>query len=790
MRQPSAKNTNNNFRPPLSGGGSRFGGRKKKAFDPSKQAVFIQSLRKAGEEFNEEGAFVRTRFTNDEGFVIGTFLVDGTKEEIVIKGTFPNFGLGLRYKVTGEVVIDPTWGIQVKSKQAVPLAITGKSETLAFLSSGAIKGIGPSIAMKIYDKFGGETIEVLEKHPERLLEVPGIGKAKIDKIRDSAKAVLADREAIAFFSSHGISLKTTERLIKEYGTGNKAVKTVQSNPYLLCRVKGFAFTRADEMARRIGIAENDPNRLEAAVVAMLRYAASSSGSTIIPGQTLISSTIEKIGYQGSPEDIERAAERLVKAKRIIKTDKGVQLLYLWKDEKIIAQAAHNAVATRNIAAPTDVKQAITAQAQANSVAISLTDQQEAAVRNAFSHPLSILTGGAGVGKTSVCEMVVKVALSLDIPLCLVSPTGRAAKRLSAVCGQKAYTVHRALSIAMSKANDDDYFAEDESCLRASKGEAGEVFDSARLVIADEASMMDTEMAAIVMKASAGKNLVLVGDPNQLPSVGPGRVLGDLIEFFDVPCVQLTKVFRQAQDSPVVKAATQVEKGKSPCYEEGVVFYEASNQEVPGVIIEKILPELAAEGVSLDDVMVMAPMKKTPFAGVDELNVALRPVMNPRYRSCCDPKDEWKLQAGDIVSQKKNNYDVNVFNGDVGRVFAIKAGGDVEVDFADSDDFTVYEPNEISENLMLAYASTVHRQQGSQAHTAIVVATDSHFVMLSRNLLYTAITRAEKKIYLVGSKKAFATAARNAKEQKRTSGLQNVVKNGSFDGEHGETLFDC
>lgn len=739
---------------------------------------------RAGDDFDAEGSFHTCRYQNDEGFVIGSFF-PRRGESIVCKGIVPGFVLGAPYHVTGTVVDDRVWGMQVKIKGAAPVVPTGDEEIVAFLGSGLIPGVGPSTAKRIQKKFGDDTLRILQEEPERLIEVSGIGKKTLPKIVETIPKVLSDRETIGYFAKFGISTRTINTLIREYGSGAKDI--VNENPYVLCKVRGFAFTRADSIAQKLGVSPTDPNRIYAGLIASLRWSCQSQGNTMLPREDLVALAEEKLRlpevvYDGDGDGrsahglVEESLDRLVHDKRLMEDADGVHLNHLYKAEQRIRKRVESATRHPSVIATPEQVSAAIAKSLAKSGA-QLTEEQSQAVANAFGARISIITGQAGAGKSFLCATMVDAARRCGVPVCLLSPTGRAAKHLSEVCGEPGFTVHRALSIAVRADQDDDFFSDATDVVKqsAAQSSANNVFRKSKLVIADEASMIDTEMAAILLDACKSKNLVLVGDPNQLPSVGPGKVLADLIDSGICNYTVLTKVFRQGEGSPVIRAADAVRAGKSPVGVDGVPFYQASGEEVLRIIQHRVLPTMRHMGLGRDDVMFITPIKKTPYCGVNALNDFLRPRLNDQYRVPEHESHGLQLQKGDWVAQTRNNYDVDVFNGDIGVVVGVDQDRNVRVHFADTDYDVEFGKDEVSDNLMLAYASTVHRQQGSQARMVIVICTNSQFPLLSRNMLYTAVTRAERYLVLIGDAKAFAVAAGNAKERKRITGLGSLGK---------------
>lgn len=736
----------------------------------------VSEVWKPGQKFDEVGSFTAVRYQNDDGFVIGTFQNENG-DSIVCKGTIPGFMLGAPYKINGKVIEDKNWGTQVNITHVSIVKPTTSDQLVSFLGSGAVTGIGPSTAIKIVNHFGDETLSILENNPERLTEVPGIGSKTIKRIIDSLPEQLKYRDIIGFFSEYGITLRTIKRLIDEYGM--TAREKIEENPYILCRVRGFAFTRADQIAMKIGIPRDSPYRIDAGIIATLRWMCDKYGHTLVPKDQLIAETLNKLQIDDR-SIIDKSFKRLESDKRMIVDDDGCHLRYLYKAEKNIKKFLRANAGTDVLLPQKRVEKLMSLCAQSNG--LSLTDEQARAVYNMFSKKISVLSGSAGTGKTASCRMAVDITKKAGLGVCLVSPTGRAAKHLSEVCDAPGFTMHRALAIVVKEAVDDDFFSDDEQATFTSKTitEAVQIFNKSDIVIADEASMMDTEMAAILFRACRDKHLMLVGDPNQLPSVGPGRVLGDLIDssyaqLGDSFVTKLTKIFRQAEGSPIIEAANRVQEGKTPTRVNGVTFLPCeTNEDVQRNILEHVIPYIRKNNLGYEDYMFLSPIKKTPYAGVDALNAFLRPKLNPHYTQPDDEKKEFLLQRGDQVLMTRNSYDIGVFNGSLGIVDDVNKNGSVDVMFGDigPDDVIEFEKDE-TKDLTLAYAMTVHKSQGAQASVVTVVLTDSQFPMLSRNMLYTAITRAEDKLFLVGTPKAFGMAASNRKEDKRLTGLRGI-----------------
>lgn len=428
--------------------------------------------------------------------------------------------------------------------------------------------------------------------------------------------------------------------------------------------------------------------------------------------------------------------------------------------------------------------------------IQKLDRQEEMVCIGVDAPDSLFLIGRDftvTHNTSAIKMVTQVAARLGIPYCLCSPTGKAAKRLSEACTPDdsknplpAYTLHRALGIGMSHDDRADLYSEEEANIieDGRRTAAMEAFDKARIVMCDEVSMLDTSLAARLLdKCTKGnKHLLMIGDPNQLPSVGPGSILADFLACPDIPSVRLTKIFRQAQGSPVIMAANAVLSGQDPCIVPGVEFHECIDEDVLDTLDKFVMPRLSKEHLGYQDIAFMSPMKRrTVTSGVAALNNYLRPKMNGAFRDMGSQNS--RLQTGDFVTQTKNNYQVDKFNGDQGRIIEVESNGSVIVEYFDTDEQVEYTMSESLDNLQLAYASTIHRYQGSQCDTVVMILTDSHYIMCTRNLLYTGITRAAKRIILIGNESAFKRAAKNKTEMFRYTGLKNL------DLTHGQQRLD-
>lgn len=759
--------------------------------------AFKRSMKKTSSVFHDgqevlvRGVFVSNRYQGDNGFVIATLdmtqavdkstgreiVIPTREEELICKGTIIGYQDGQTFGIEGRIVDDRTYGIQLSVRKASPVQPSSKDAMAAFLANSGINGLGPATAKKIVDALGDNAYEIVTQHPERLAEmdIKGVRKSVIDSIIDEVPSHLMTLEAVAFLSELGLSQARCATIIKLYG--NDTIKVMKANPYVLTKAKGFAFTSADAIARtKFGIAMDDPRRIDAGIVATLRWACATYGHTMVPTADVYDIAYGKLGIPDKEHAmrlLNEAKERVIKEGTIVETGNCLQLRYLYRAEAKTIKAIGDLLEHHKPIAP-DSEVTSTIRKCMPSIGYELTDEQLSVTHAAFANGITLLTASAGAGKSTAIKMVVQVADRLGIPYILCSPTGKAAKRLSEACtvtGHKppqAFTLHRALGIGMDDDDTEDMYAD----VKAKSAQATETFLAAKLVLCDEASMLDATLAATLTSKCVGKHLLLIGDPNQLPSVGPGAVLADMLACPDIPCVRLSKVFRQADGSPIIMAANAVLEGRDPCVIPGVEFHECADEDVLKTIDEFVVPRIRQDGLGYQDIAFMSPMKKrTTTSGVDALNAHLRPIMNRRFKD--DGKGNLKLQAGDFVTQTKNNYQVDCFNGDQGVISRIE-GKDVHITFFDStEDDVTYSIGEAKQNVMLAYASTIHRYQGSQCDTVVLVMTDAHFIMCTRNLLYTGITRAAKRIILIGNETAFKRAAKNAKAMKRTTGLQGM-----------------
>ena len=635
-----------------------------------------------------------------------------------------------------------------------------------FLASGAVKGIGPSMAQRMVARFGLKTLDILEREPRHLLEVEGIGPKKLAMIVESFGSKAELRDLMFFLESHGIPGAYARRIHAAYGAD--AVSVIEADPYRLAEeVDGIGFRIADRIALACGANSEDFARIAAGI----RYAllgTADAGHTCVPEEVLLQAAVKELGSDSY--EVAQVLSQLLRQGTLAMEDIGQGTL-IYPDHLYHAERK---VAERLIHLRDAAKQLREANVEALTATfererkIQLAESQKEAVLAAGRHGVLVMTGGPGTGKTTTVQAVLN-ALSLQgCKIVLAAPTGRAAKRLSEATGREAQTVHRLLEATGSRGG------------RAMFGRSEENPLDADVVIVDEVSMMDILMMYYLLRAVPdGCRVVLVGDVDQLPAVGPGSVLKDIIRSETVPVVRLTEIFRQAGQSPIVHNAHRINRGKFPDVRTSRDFQlrEVDDAEAAAeLVVELCSRELVAEGVDVRrDVQVLSPMHRLA-CGVENLNKLLQAALNPPSRSKPEAAVGGKVfRVGDKVMQTRNDYDKGVFNGDIGLV----ADLDDEMALIRYPEGDVpYERSEM-DALAPAYAMSVHKSQGSEYPIVILTLVSGHYIMLQRNLLYTAITRAKQRVILVGSSAALGTAVANDRTRRRHSLLAERLRGEVF-----------
>jgi exodeoxyribonuclease V alpha subunit len=719
-----------------------------------------------------QGSVERITFTNEEsGYSVIKVKVSGRKEAVSVVGNFVSVTPGEVLRMEGSWGFHARFGEQFKVDRyetAVPDSVQGIDK---YLGSGLIKGIGPIMAKRIVSRFGKATLEVIDNNLERLLEVDGIGTYRLGQIRKAWEDQKDIRALMIFLRGHGVSAAFAARIFKHYGKAS--LEVVKENPYRLAMdVSGIGFLTADQIAQRLGIPLDSQLRAEGGIAYVL-HQASEEGHVCVPQEWLLEQCQKLLEIPRATLDAALASlaaeQRLVREKLpsdAAATFGDAEAVYLRGYHIAETQAAKRLLylgAFLPLQSRPDPEKAIAWLRQ--KLPFKLAPLQEQAVRQALTDKVLIITGGPGTGKTTLIRAVLAVFRQMDARICLAAPTGRAAKRLSEATRYPASTLHRLLEYSPHLGG----FQRDEQRPLP-----------ADLVIVDEASMLDILLMHYLLKAiPSHATLVLVGDVDQLPSVGPGNVLLDTINSKKFPTVRLTEIFRQAQKSEIVINAHLVREGKFPRLrtdpESPSDFYFIEKEEPEEVL--QIILKLCTDRIParfgfdpVEGIQVLTPMNRG-IIGTQRLNVALQGALNPRSESL--ERGGIVYRVHDKVMQIRNNYDKDVFNGDLGLISRIDRENQevgVEVDGR----LVTYDFSELDE-LVLAYAVTVHKAQGSEYPAVVLPLLTQHYVMLQRNLLYTAMTRARKLAVIVGSKKALAMAVHNNQTRKRYTLLGERLK---------------
>ena len=705
----------------------------------------------------QEGVVSDIVFQSDDG-MYSVLRVENKalgKFTVVYRGPAPY--LGEQISLEGEWVEHARFGQQFNATSLQVLQPTSAAGMERFLASGALPGVGPVMAARIVELFGTDTLEVLELYPERLAKVKGISAKKAAAISEAYQALSGLRELMLFLESHGVSSGYAAKLQAVYG--NTAITRLKENPYSLAQdVVGIGFKTADRIAMAMGMEHDCQERLMAGISYAL-ISAAGAGHTCVPEELLVRETARVLVVDR--EAVQQVFNELLQKDRLrMEEVGGVRFIYpeyLYRSE---VQTARRLLYLRDLAKPiTRVNADEVIAAWEREAGIKLAEAQRQAIYTSLEHGVFVLTGGPGTGKTTVVKGILNVLEKAGCRILLAAPTGRAARRLADSAGHPALTVHRLL----------EYQPGGDGLLFGKNDE--EPLDAEAIII-DEASMLDINLTYHLLKAvQGGCRLIFVGDVDQLPSVGAGSVLQDMIRSGKMPVVRLENVFRQAEVSPIVRNAHRINHGQMPEFIDGsdseFALREFTEEQAAAEYVARTYAELTRDG-DWRRVQVLTPMHKSP-CGVQNLNKLLQQYINPP--SATKPEVNIPgnvLRVGDKVMQIRNNYEKDVFNGDIGRVYKIE-GKTVTVAFPERQegDYVSYSQGECEE-LQLAYAMSVHKSQGSEYPYVILLMVPSHYVMLQRNLLYTAVTRAKQRVLVVGSKRAVLTAVENDKTRRRHS----------------------
>lgn len=700
-----------------------------------------------------------TYHNGDNGFCVLRLMVKGERELVTLVGHTPTVSPGEYASASGTWITDREHGRQFRAvfvKIAPPNTLSGIER---YLGSGMVKGIGPIYAGRLVKAFGAGVFDVIEQSPARLREIDGIGEVRAKKITSGWADQKIIREIMVFLHAHGVSTSRAVRIFKTYG--QDAIAVVRENPYRLASdIRGIGFLSADTIAQKIGIAKDSPLRAQAGVSYALAEA-SAEGHCGLPHQELVALAIKLLEIP-APIIEEAIAQEIAGEVLFDDTVDGQRCVFLaplYRAEQSIASQLRRLKVGCLPWSTMNVDKAI--PWVEGKLAIQLANSQREAVRLALTSKMLVITGGPGVGKTTLVNSILTILRAKGVNALLCAPTGRAAKRLSESTGLEAKTIHRLLEInpmnGQFKRNEDSPLDCD-------------------LLVADESSMIDVPLANSLLKAvPASAAVIFVGDIDQLPSVGPGQVLADLIDSEAVPVVRLTEVFRQAATSRIVTSAHQINRGNLP-------VLPARGEESDFYLVQVEEPELIAQTIvdlvqtrlprkfgvdPVRDIQVLCPMNRG-VTGARSLNQMLQEALNPPGEQSVE-KFGYRFSAGDKVMQIENNYDKDVYNGDIGFVAEIDLGEEeMAVDFDGR--LVSYVFGELDE-LVLSYATTIHKSQGSEYPAVVIPVSTQHYTMLKRNLIYTGITRGKRLVILVGQKKALAIAVKGKQVGRRWSKLK-------------------
>ena len=732
-----------------------------------------------GEHVTVEGSVDAVIFQNEEnGYTVLLLRVDGEDEPITVVGCIPCAAAGEGMTVTGVWVNHPVHGPQLSAESVERRLPQEEEDIVCYLSSGILKGVGPATAQRLVERFGADTLRVLEEEPERLRTIKGITAKKAMELSEAFRALTGLRQVMEFLARYDLPVYLAMAVQRTYG--DNALQTLRDDPYILSRAQfGVDFAVADAIAISMGFGGDDPCRLRAAIEYELAHNAG-NGHVFLPREKLLTATAQLVGVD--TDTVEVALDKLIDSFAVVEKPianvRGCYLPRMYQAETFVAQRLLSMLHT-----PVEQLRQVdkTIDAIEKEQGVSYAPLQRQAVRMAAEGGVLLLTGGPGTGKTTSLRGIVALYRRMGLDVALLAPTGRAAKRLGEVTDCDAQTIHRALGMSYN----------DLTGQVAFKKNGNDPLE-AHAVIVDEMSMVDLELMQALLEAlRPGCRLVLVGDPDQLPSVGAGNVLGDLLRSTVVPTVSLTQVFRQAEQSAIIRNAHAVNMGQPPQLDsnQGDFFFlcRRSPDRLVQTVVELCRDRLPKNmNIPAEQIQVLSPTRKGA-CGTVSLNRALQAALNPP--SPQKRQKQWgdvTFRVGDRVMQTKNNYDVlwekddgtagsGIFNGDVGVIQDIDSSGELIV--LRFDDRTATYTADLLSQLDMAYAITVHKSQGSEYPAVILVSAPAAPSLMVRGVLYTAITRARRLLILVGDDAVPARMAENDRQQRRYSGLRRRLKEG-------------
>ena len=673
--------------------------------------------------------------------------VKGYRDKQTLVGTFHEVTVGACLVVEGEWKVDKRYGRQFAAQsweEELPATIVGIEK---YLGSGLVKGIGPKFAKLIVSHFGLATFDVIENEIDRLLEVPGIGKTRVALIRTSWEKQKDVKDIMVFLQGHGVSSTFAAKIYKKYA--KESIEKVSDNPYCLADdIWGIGFKTADSIAKNLGYTNNDPRRCRSGILYTLGKL-SEDGHVYAEREQLLKTAKELL--QADEEPITATLDQMIEKEDLVIDEGAIFLPPFYYAECGVANKLKRLI---NTSSKDLFEEDVNIGKIVQRTGIHYDDVQVAAIKQAVQSKVMVLTGGPGTGKTTTTIGIIAALQSMGLRILLAAPTGRAAKRMSEATGKEAKTIHRLLEYNPAEG----YGRNDENPL-----------DGGALIV-DECSMIDVILMNSLLKAiPIDMRLILVGDIDQLPSVGAGNVLRDIIDSERIPVVRLTRIFRQAMSSRIITNAHRINQGYFPDISNGkdtdFFFIQKEDPSLAAAEIVNIVKNRIPKAyhISTNDIQVLTPMQRS-VVGAANLNVILQEAINPEGESL--NRGGFKYRQGDRVMQIRNNYDKDVFNGDVGYIESVNMD-DRSLTVRFEERHVEYEDSELDE-LTLAYATTIHKSQGSEYPVVVIPLLMTHFVMLQRNLVYTGITRAKKICIIVGTTKALAYSIHNMVVQKRNT----------------------